>query len=75
MSALISQIVMEPLSLRKASQHIKKMAESLPQKDRVKFIETVETELLALHEGNFARYRISPSQFKTWQALINSTQA
>jgi len=32
-----------------------------------KFREVAETELLGLHEGNFARYRIKPSEFKTWQ--------
>lgn len=28
-----------------------------------------EDELIALHEGNFARYRIKPSQFSAWQEI------
>ncbi|MGO1672265.1 MAG: hypothetical protein ACTHYC_15675 [Sphingobacterium sp.] len=28
------------------------------------FTEVVETELMGIHEGNFARYRIAPSEFK-----------
>lgn len=29
--------------------------------------EIAETELLGLHEGNFARYQIRPSEFAAWQ--------
>lgn len=31
------------------------------------FRDTAETELLGLHEGNFARYQIRPSEFAEWQ--------
>ena len=30
---------------------------------------TVETETLALHKGNFARYRIRPAEFGEWQKV------
>lgn len=30
-----------------------------------KFREVAEIKLLGLHEGNFARYRIKPSEFET----------
>ena len=36
-----------------------------PEQER--FREMVERELLSLHEGNFARYRITPSEFAAWQ--------
>ena len=32
------------------------------------FIEAVENELLSLHEGNFARYRVRPAEFQKWKA-------
>ncbi len=35
--------------------------------DREKFQEMAETELLNLHEGNFARYQITPREFAAWQ--------
>jgi hypothetical protein len=41
----------------------------LPEGDRAKFIEVVETELLSLHEGNIARYRIRPSEFVAWKKV------
>lgn len=35
--------------------------------DRRRLIEVVETELCCLHEGNIARYRLRPSEFRDWQ--------
>ena len=32
-----------------------------------RFREVAERELLNLHEGNFARYRVRPSEFEAWQ--------
>ena len=37
--------------------------------EREKFRETAESELLSLHEGNFARYRIRPSEFQAWREI------
>jgi hypothetical protein len=37
--------------------------------DRERFAEIVETELIGLHEGNFARYRIRPSEFTAWRQV------
>jgi hypothetical protein len=34
----------------------------------------VESELASLHEGNFARYRVRPSEFAAWQQVWNETQ-
>ena len=42
-------------------------AQIKPQ-DRERFIEVVETQLLSLHEGSIARYRLRPSEFQVWQA-------
>jgi hypothetical protein len=45
---------------------------SLEDDDRIRFIQVAEDELLALHEGNFARYRIRPSEFETWYKVWGS---
>ena len=42
---------------------------SLPLDDQQKFIETVEIELRALHEGNIARYRLSTSEYVEWHKV------
>jgi hypothetical protein len=39
----------------------------LPETDRQRFVALVHTELESLHEGNFARYRIRPSEFAAWR--------
>lgn len=65
---LIAQVVSGGMNSKEASQTITAAASRLPQTDRSKFIEAVETELLALHEGNFARYRIRPDEFQQWKA-------
>ncbi len=37
--------------------------------DRERFAEIVEAELIGLHEGNFARYQIRPSEFAAWRQV------
>ena len=37
--------------------------------DRERFGDVVEAELIGLHEGNFARYRIRPSEFAAWRRV------
>lgn len=46
-------------------------AENLPSDESAKFIEVAEDEILALHEGNFARYKIRPSEFDAWRNVWN----
>ena len=41
--------------------------QNVAKRERERFREMVERELLSLHEGNFARYRIKPSEFAAWQ--------
>ena len=41
--------------------------ERIPEMERARFAEVVENELLNLHIGNIARYRIRPSEFEEWQ--------
>lgn len=64
----ISAIVTDAMDKRRATAHIRKIAhESLDEGQRMRFVEVVETELMSLHEGNIARYRIRPMGFRRWQ--------
>jgi hypothetical protein len=65
--SLITEIVSSAASRLNTSALIEQQALEIPEIDRKKFIEYVETELLSLHEGNFARYYISPSEFARWR--------
>ena len=42
-------------------------AKQVDDSARARFIEVVETELLSLHEGNIARFRLRPGEFATWR--------
>ncbi len=65
---LVAEIVTSCLDMKAAAQVIKEYAASdIDPKDQARFIEVTETELMSLHEGNIARYRIRPSQFGEWQ--------
>ncbi len=51
-----------------AAAHIESWSKkNIESEAQEKFREMVETELLGLHEGNFARYQITPKQFAAWQ--------
>lgn len=41
--------------------------EHIPGDDRQRFISLVHAELKGLHEGNIARFRLRPAEFKVWQ--------
>lgn len=68
---LITEMVTGAIPKKNAIGLIKVRAIQLPKEDQSKFIEAVETELMNLHEGNFARYMIRPAEFKAWQAIWN----
>jgi hypothetical protein len=64
---VINEIIKQGLSSTLAGKHIRKYADKLPQDDQGRFVEVIESELLSLHEGNFARYYISPTEFNSWK--------
>lgn len=67
MKEIIKKVVAENLSRKEAVNLIENRSKKFSPKDQHKFVETVETELLTLHEGNYARYWIKSSEFKIWK--------
>jgi Fic family protein len=65
--SLIMEIISQQLNSRQASARIDNEAGKLPVTDQAKFTEAVETELMSLHDGNFARYMVRPFEFKAWK--------
>jgi len=64
----IAEIVRGSMDRKAATAFIKKRAsENIPHEDQARFIEVVETEIMSLHEGNIARYRLRPSQYQVWR--------
>lgn len=65
---IVRLVILEKLGKKSAYQRIAAWVEkNIAGEDREKFRELVEEELLGLHEGNFARYQIRPSQFEEWR--------
>ena len=64
----VSEVVRSRLDKGQAAARIKAFSLAwVPVADQPRFIEVVETELLNLHEGNIARYRVRPAEFHGWQ--------
>jgi hypothetical protein len=64
---VIGEIVKNGYDVKTASEYIAEYARRIDDGDRPKFSEAVQTELIALHDGNFARYYISPGEFAQWK--------
>lgn len=68
--SLVAEIVRGCLDKKDAAAHVAAWAaENIDAPERARFREVAESELLALHEGNFARYQIRPSEFAAWQQV------
>jgi hypothetical protein len=68
MADMISEIIAAGMDKKVAAAFIKRRAiEDVPQADRARFTEAVETAVMNLHEGNIARYRVRLSQYQKWK--------
>jgi DNA-binding transcriptional ArsR family regulator len=73
---IVGEVVREKMGRKAAVAHVAAwVEENVAPEDRERFRETAETELLSLHEGNFARYQIRPSEFEAWQGVWRSASA
>lgn len=67
--AVVGEIVRAAMDRRAALAHIAARAKDIVvEAEEEPFREMAESDLLSLHAGNYARYRIRPSEFKAWQA-------
>ena len=67
---LIGEVVRKRLDVESAAARVAVWVEAnVEAGDRARFLEIAETELLGLHEGNYARYRVSPREFDAWREV------
>jgi hypothetical protein len=67
-SSTIAEIVRGKMNKTTANAYIERQATTeLPAADQARFKEIAATELMALHEGNIARYRLRPSEYLDWR--------
>jgi len=68
--AVVADIMRAGMDRKAAAAHITSWAHArIEASDRERFREIAETELLSLHEGNFARYQVRPAEFANWQKI------
>jgi Fic/DOC family len=69
---LIGEIVRGRMARTPAIAHVAAWVQkNIETGERDQFREIAENELLGLHEGNFVRYQIKPSEFEEWQRAWN----
>lgn len=67
---VVSEIVRGRMNRADANAYIASWIDkNMAADDREPFRQLAEAELLNLHEGNFARYQIRPSEFADWEAI------
>jgi hypothetical protein len=67
---IVGDVIRGPMDRRAAFDYVATWtAIHLDANDQASFREMTETELMALHEGNFARYLVRPAEFEAWAKL------
>lgn len=65
---VVGAVVRARMDKKQATKHVSTWTnQHIDTAERERFRETAESELLSLHEGNFARYQIRPSEFAAWR--------
>ena len=63
-------IVIGQMDKKATTAHLRRRAsETLPPADQARLVEIVETEVMSLHAGNIARFRLSPPEFEAWKKV------
>ena len=65
---LVAAVVRTRLDKQAATALARQRAvEQVSPANQARFVEVVETELMSLHEGNIARYRLRPAEYQAWR--------
>ena len=69
----VAAIIRACCGRKEALARLRRWAEdSVIESDRNRFVAAAEETLSGIHEGNFARYRIRPSEFMSWKVVWTS---
>jgi len=67
------EVISECLGKVQAEEWIAQFASAnIPASEQEMFIKLVRQEIHSTHEGNFARFKIRPSEFDRWQSVWNA---
>ncbi len=69
--AIVRSIIVEKVSGAQVVQKIHDLIETnnIPEADRPALFNLIETEIISLHDGSVARFRVRPSEFQAWKVL------
>ena len=66
----VRDIVTKMMDKRTTTAYLRRRAsETLPSADGARLVDVVEMEVMSLHEGNIARFRLSPPEFEAWKEI------
>ncbi len=64
------EVVQGKMDKAVAAEHIRRWSQAnVPIQERPRVVEMAERSLLSLHEGNFAKFRLRPSEFSLWHSV------
>ena len=68
---IIGSVIREKIAGPYVVSAVKRLldAKNLPAADAAELFKVIETEIMSLHDGNIARFRIRPSEFEEWQRV------
>ncbi len=68
---IIRTIILEKVEGSHVVEYIRSLmeAQNIPEFDSSQLFQAIETEILSLHDGNIARFKVRPSEFKEWKSL------
>jgi hypothetical protein len=65
---LVATVIRDGMDKRAATALVRQRAAAqVPPADQARFLEVAETEIMSLHEGNIARYRLRPAEYEAWR--------
>ncbi len=70
-SDIIRTIILEKVAGQQVVSRLQNLiaAQSLQEADANEIFKVIEMEILSLHDGNIARFRIRPTEFQEWKSL------
>jgi Fic family protein len=67
---IVADVIREQLDKTAAANRVGIWAaQNVPIEDQARFVEIAESELIGMHEGNFARYRVRPTEYYAWKQI------
>jgi Fic family protein len=68
LAEFVEAIIRKPMDRSTAVRFLHEQVDKqAPPEDRARLMELIETEVMSLHEGNFARYHVRPSEYQAWR--------